>query len=156
MHDFWSTIFSRASWHYTVTIRHWYHLGPCKPDFLNVKLIVNQSESRFKDLRLIFLICIQTQIWCNGAIETSDKPFTWYLEPSYVSLQENAANVHSDAVCRCFFGALCCSILLFPCSVCVCVGSRNIPAIVDRHRGFHYMQTWHTLCQPWHVPGSYY
>ena len=31
-------------------------------------LIFNQSESRIKDLRLIFLICIQTQILCNGAI----------------------------------------------------------------------------------------
>ena len=30
----------------------------------------NQSESRIKDLRLIFLICVQTQILCNGAIVT--------------------------------------------------------------------------------------
>ena len=30
------------------------------------KLIFNQSESRIKDLRLIFLICVQTQVLCNG------------------------------------------------------------------------------------------
>ena len=28
----------------------------------------NQSESRIKDLRLSFLICVQTQILCNGAM----------------------------------------------------------------------------------------
>ena len=32
------------------------------------KLIFNQSESRIKDLRLIFMICVQTQILCNGVI----------------------------------------------------------------------------------------
>ena len=32
------------------------------------KLNFNQSESRIKDLRLIFLICVQTQILCKGAI----------------------------------------------------------------------------------------
>ena len=30
-------------------------------------LIFNQSESRINDLRLIFLICVQTQILCNRA-----------------------------------------------------------------------------------------
>ena len=30
-------------------------------------LIFNQSESRINDLRLIFLICVQTHILCNRA-----------------------------------------------------------------------------------------
>ena len=33
----------------------------------------NQSESRINDLRLIFLICVQTQILCNRAIEVMAK-----------------------------------------------------------------------------------
>ena len=98
-------MFSRAKWHGPLLhkICIWTQIRKIKRKF-----IFNQSESRIKDLRLIFLICIQTQILCNGAyIETSDKTFTWYLEPSHVSLQENAAKVHSDAVCRCFFVAYC-------------------------------------------------
>ena len=37
------------------------------------KLIFYQSEWRIKDLRLIFLICVQTQILCNGAYVTHKK-----------------------------------------------------------------------------------
>ena len=34
---------------------------------IKCNLSFNQSESRIKDLRLIFLTCVQTQILCNGA-----------------------------------------------------------------------------------------
>ena len=39
-------------------------------DKIKRKLSFNQSESRIKGLRLIFLICVQTQIFCNGARDT--------------------------------------------------------------------------------------
>ena len=54
------------------------------------KLSFNQSELRIKDLRLIFLICVQTQILCNRAPVTY-KWACWTMRP------------HGDSSSRVFF-----------------------------------------------------
>ena len=57
---------------------HMHKYGPVANLCLNANqtnqtlISFNQSESRIKGLRVIFLICDQTQILCNGAIDTQE------------------------------------------------------------------------------------
>ena len=51
-----------------------------KSEKSNTKWVLSQSESRIKDLHLSFLInCVQTQILCNGAIDTQKSNTKKYL-----------------------------------------------------------------------------
>ena len=80
------------------------------------KLIFNQSESRIKDLRLIFLICVQTQILCNGAnITRKSVAFhfgqilvhlaTLYFSSMFLILNQNLITDNRDCLVNCLISS---------------------------------------------------